>query len=159
MSTPVDNLVKKSKKAEDLRFANTLARDHLQPQSPAPTATVSPYITTPKKTPIPLPQKSTSLRTTAPASSQVNPPAQDAEILVVETPPSKLTSASSKVWKTPVRAMQTHVPVPTVTKLTRDNFKLSKSAVSSCLSMSTHSQTISTLLTIRTCSAQNDVER
>jgi hypothetical protein len=147
VGAPVDTLVKKSKKSKDLAFVNTPAHDPLQPQ-PLASTTVSPYITIPKKTPIPLPRRSTNLRTTTPVSSQPIPPAQDAEILVVETPPSKLTSASSNAWKTPVRAMQTHIPVPTA-KLTRDNLVMSKSAVSPHFPMSSHPQMISTLLTIR----------
>lgn len=118
---------------------------------------MSPYITTPKKTPVPLPQKPSNIRTTV--SVVTSPPKQDAEVLVAETPPSRLSLPSSQTWKTPIRPTQTPVPAPsfatTKPKPTTNTLKLFKSAVSHKTTEAMYKPRTQTLLTVSTISPKS----
>ncbi|KAH7069482.1 hypothetical protein FB567DRAFT_224928 [Paraphoma chrysanthemicola] len=85
----------------------SLSTEPVSSQSKAPTATESPYITTPKQTPIPVPppQKST-LRVSSTTDSPQHPHTPRgggvSEILVRETPTSQMPQQASAEWKTPI---------------------------------------------------------
>ncbi|KAF1846015.1 uncharacterized protein K460DRAFT_366855 [Cucurbitaria berberidis CBS 394.84] len=73
-------------------------------KAPAPSVT-SPYVSEPKHTPIPLPQKSPSRLATVATETrqkQAKPSRQDSEILVAETPPSQLPRTPSGFLSSPV---------------------------------------------------------
>jgi hypothetical protein len=106
IETPHDEAIKKKDKKERRRESTqapeTLSR--LSPPVPKEVpAIVSPYVTTPKKTPIPLPQKSHTRAIDTPGSHQGQVSGSSAaEVLVTETPPSRLSRQAPSTGKTSI---------------------------------------------------------
>jgi hypothetical protein len=100
--TKKKNNKKKERRHESMQTSEALF--HLSPPVPKEVpAAVSPYVTTPKKTPIPLPQKSHTLASDTPASHQGQVSGSSAaEVLVTETPPSRLSRQAPSTGKTPI---------------------------------------------------------
>ncbi|KAH7072650.1 hypothetical protein BKA63DRAFT_492020 [Paraphoma chrysanthemicola] len=97
----------KATKDQASKQRESLPTKTVSSQSKAPTAIASPYVTTPRKTPVPLPppQKS-SLRVSSTIGSLLHPrtPRGEgvSELLVSETPPSQMPRQASGGWKTPI---------------------------------------------------------
>jgi hypothetical protein len=107
IETPQDEDTKK-KKNEKERSRESMqtseALSHLSPPVPKEVpAAVSRYVTTPKKTPIPLPQKSHTRASDTLGSHQGQVSGSSAaEVLVTETPPSRLSRQTPSTGKTPI---------------------------------------------------------
>jgi hypothetical protein len=107
IKTPHDEAIKKKKDKKERRRESTQAPEtlsHLSPPVPKEVpAAASPYITTPKKTPIPLPQRSHTRASDTPGSHQGQISGSSAaEVLVTETPPSRLSRQAPSTGKTPI---------------------------------------------------------
>jgi hypothetical protein len=105
--------IKKNKSRENLQVLDASAQSVPSHRNGA-TSTGSPYVTTPKKTPIPLPQKSHLPPTIAAATESSKQQSAQvghnmADVLVTETPPLQMSRPTTSPWETPIPFNQAQV--------------------------------------------------